>query len=230
MPEGLTKKENEGEQQAPHLIAGGFRFQTEEKAVETLPSGFFAKTRDKIERLQKAEEPVAPLSIGPGLEYLKEVFGKSPWDLYEYIRGEVKHEHNLLSARVAWYITCQSFLLTVYDLSYTNSRGPNWFSNLLLPCLAISVSILAYYMIAGATQTIGMWASLREALISAHPRLDPILIERWRSTKRHRDDKIHIRAMWFPRVITGLFIFTWFLIGLVSWLKPWITSFPLGSH
>jgi hypothetical protein len=132
--------------------------------------------------------------------------------------------------RVTWYITCQSFLLTIYALTYSNNRGPNWFSNGLLPLLAIIISSLAYFMIQGATRTINMWGKLRQQLVIESSRsnpeqgLNPLLIERWRLHDRR--DWIHIRALWFPQFITGVFILTWIVIAYWSCQVPWISPTP----
>ena len=52
-------------------------------------------------------------------------------DIYKYYREEIRSEHNLLSQRVQWLITCQSFLLTCYTISSTKSGTFNWFACVL---------------------------------------------------------------------------------------------------
>jgi hypothetical protein len=42
------------------------------------------------------------------------------WELFQYFRSEIKHEHALLTGRVTWYITCQSLLGTS---KYCDYRG-----------------------------------------------------------------------------------------------------------
>jgi hypothetical protein len=155
------------------------------------------------------------------LKELEETFNKNAWELFEYIRSESKHEHSLLTGRVTWYITCQSFLLTIYVISYVNSKGSSWFSNLLLPFLAISITILAFFMIQGATETIEMWNKLRAELLKKRHKLNPILISRWHPHKSN-DDFIHFSALWFPRFITFLFGAVWIVIAFASWTHPWI--------
>jgi uncharacterized membrane protein YhdT len=152
---------------------------------------------------------------------------KNAWELFKYFREEIQHEHTLLMGRVTWYITCQSFLLTVYGITYSNSRGPNWFSNILLPILGISVTFLALNMIQGATLTIKMWSEMRVDLINNYPELDPVLITRWRSNSngQNHKDAIHVKALWFPRFIPMIFLITWILISYLSWQNPWL--FPL---
>lgn len=175
------------------------------------------------------------LNIQDGLNYLNTSHSaEKTWELFQYFRGEIQHEYNLLMGRVTWYITCQSFLLTVYAISYSNSKQPNWFSNGLLPCLAIIVSILAYFMIEGATRTIDMWRKLCIGLIKKSAEVDPsaglnpIIIPRWRSDAKN--DFIHLRALWFPQFITVIFVITWILIAYFSckvpWLKPPIDKIP----
>jgi hypothetical protein len=174
-------------------------------------------------KLFKSEVTSQKLNIREGLEYLKETSDSDnkTWELFQYFPSKIQHEHSLLMGRVTWYITCQSFLLTVYAITYSNSQGLNWFSNLLLPILAIIVSFLSYFMIQGATKTIDMWGKLRLKLVIENSKLDPVLIPRWRSNAP-KDDPIHLRALWFPQFISILFVVIWVLIAYFSWRFPWL--------
>ena len=147
------------------------------------------------------------------------------WELFQYFLGEIKHEHALLTARVTWYITCQSFLLTVYAISYANCRGWNWFSNIFLPLFSIAITFLALNMILGATLTIHMWSDMRAHLIRANPRLNSVIITRWRSQVMH-NDPIHVKSLWFPKFIPMLFFAAWILIAILSWQYPWLSPLP----
>lgn len=166
--------------------------------------------------------------IKNGINYISESNSQSQkiWELFQYVRGEIQHEHTLLLGRVSWYITCQSFLITVYAVTYSNSRQPNWFSNFVLPLLAVIVSILAYFMIEGATKTINMWGTMRTKLVSVSAPspghgLDPVIIPRWRSDAKTRDF-IHERALWFPRFIPIVFSAFWILVSIASSKFPWL--------
>jgi hypothetical protein len=154
------------------------------------------------------------------LNDLMEKFQKNEWDFFEYIRSEIKHEHDLLTSRVTWYITCQSFLLTVYGVTFSRA-GANWFSNITLPVLAIFVTILSFFMIHGATTTISMWCELRLQLTEKYPKLRAILISRWHDKS---EDLIHRRALLFPKLITLIFAITWIVIGFVSFKFPWLSA------
>lgn len=177
----------------------------------------------KILKLFQEGSTSQELDIQEGLKYLEDTSSSAEktWELFQYFRGEIQHEHSLLMGRVTWYITCQSFLLTVYAITYSNSKQPNWFSNLLLPFLAIIVSFLSYYMIQGATKTIDMWGKLRVDLVKKNSGLNPIVIPRWRSDAP-KDDPIHLRALWFPQFISAIFIIIWVLIAYLSWKFPWL--------
>jgi len=170
--------------------------------------------------------PPQASAIKVGIENINKDENKNAWELFKYFREEIQLEHSLLMGRVTWYITCQSFLLTVYGITYSNSGGPNWFSNILLPILGISVTFLALHMIQGATLTIKMWSEMRVNLINNYPALDPVLITRWRSNPNSQNHKdiIHTKALLFPRFIPIIFLITWILISFISWQKPWLLS------
>jgi hypothetical protein len=161
--------------------------------------------------------------ITEGLSYLNEIEAASQmtWELFKNFRSEIQQEHTLLLGRVSWYITCQSFLITVYAISFSNSGHPNWFSNIVLPGLAVIVSVLAFFMIEGATVTINMWGRMRNDLVRVMPKLDSVIIPRWRSHAKF-NDPIHVRALWFPRLITIVFILFWIGMSIASWKHPWL--------
>jgi hypothetical protein len=116
--------------------------------------------------------------------------------------------------------------VAAYTVSYTRLGQPNWFSNQALPLLAFVLSLLAYFMIEGATKTINMWWVLRRDLVAvaalSPPGLDPILIRRWRSDSHH-DDFIHTSSLLFPRLIPFVFMIFWVVVSLLSDLLPWIS-------
>jgi hypothetical protein len=167
-----------------------------------------------------------PLDQNPHREPLIDLTtDKQTWELFQYFRGEIKHEYALLTGRVTWYITCQSFLLTVYAISYANCRGHNWFSNIFLPLFSFFVSLLALNMIQGAITTILMWSDMRKHLITANPRLNSVIITRWRHPENNYD-AIHARSLWFPKLIPMLFMVAWILIAILSWAHPWLLPLP----
>ena len=145
---------------------------------------------------------------------------KNVWEYFKYIRGEIKHEYDLLKGRVTWYITCQSFLITAYVLSCNESKSPNWFSNYLLPLLAFCITILAISMIQDTITTIKMWIELRDSLIANKSFLKHLIIKRWHS----KSDPLAQSALMFPHLIPIIFGIFWLVIFVCSWSTPWINS------
>jgi hypothetical protein len=91
--------------------------------------------------------------------------------------------------------------------------------------LAFFVSLLALNMIQGAIITILMWSDMRKHLITANPRLNSVIITRWRHPENNYD-AIHARSLWFPKLIPMLFMVAWILIAILSWALPWMKPLP----
>ncbi len=153
------------------------------------------------------------------LRYLDEnAYGsQSAWEMFQFLRKEIQHEHSLLSGRVSWLITSQSFLLTIFAVMTEKNQTWTWFPNLLLPILAILIALMAMAMIFAATSTIASWAEQRKQLMASYPMLDPLLIRRWRSGLTDID-WLHERSIWFPQLMPVLFILVWLAILFFS--KP----------
>jgi hypothetical protein len=165
-----------------------------------------------------------PVSLREGLLQLQHNEGgcQTAWDVFQAIRKETHQEHALLMGRVSWYITCQSFLLTIYAITSTHTGKWNAFSNQLLPGLAIVLSILAVLMIHGSTATIASWRHLRRQLLLAQPGLSGLLIRRWHHNASGKD-WIHDSSLLFPQLIPMLFVAIWLLIARSDqplWLRP----------
>lgn len=71
---------------------------------------------------------------------------------YQVMRSQIEHEDNLVTQRLSWFITSQSFLFTAYAILLNGPAGPPdpLRSNLmhLIPLLAILVCILILSTIA----------------------------------------------------------------------------------
>ncbi len=76
----------------------------------------------------------------------------------DYFKRWRQNEYDLLNQRVTSFITCQSFLLTAYAVSYVNSPGANnWFSRILLPALGIMLSVVIVFPIRYSILTVDSW-------------------------------------------------------------------------
>lgn len=180
-------------------------------------------SNDKERPIQPSNDR-QPDSFEEGLIQLQHNKGgcQTAWEVFQAIRKETHQEHALLMGRVTWYITCQSFLLTIYAITSTRAGKWNAFSNQLLPGLAIVLSILAVLMIHGSTSTIASWGQLRRQLLLAQPALSGLMIRRWHHNAKGRD-WIHASSLLFPQLIPLLFIAIWLIIARSCqplWLRP----------
>jgi hypothetical protein len=62
-------------------------------------------------------------------------------ELYELIDQEVHREHNLISNRMTWYVTSQSFLMAAFAVSGSSNHKFEWLSKPFLPVLGILTSL-----------------------------------------------------------------------------------------
>lgn len=71
---------------------------------------------------------------------------------YTMLRGQIEHEDNLISQRLSWFVTAQSFLFTAYAIVVSNfsPAHPQWALNqmrrlaMLIPIVAILTCLLIY--------------------------------------------------------------------------------------
>ncbi|MEB3317399.1 MAG: hypothetical protein VKO39_04590 [Cyanobacteriota bacterium] len=171
------------------------------------------------------DRSTAPARLREALNQLEQNEGLSQraWEVFQFIRKETHQEHVLLMGRVTWYITCQSFLLTIYAVTSLHSCEWNAFSNLRLPSLAILLSVLAMLMILVTTSSIKSWGNQRDQIVKAYPQFSPLLLERWRHHRQSKD-WIHSVSLLFPKLIPVLFITAWLIIAFFPqalWLPVW---------
>ena len=63
-------------------------------------------------------------------------------EIYELIDQEIHREHNLISNRMTWYVTSQSFLMAAFAVSGGQGNSVSCSFKLSLPILGISISII----------------------------------------------------------------------------------------
>ena len=85
----------------------------------------------------------------------------------KFIRQEVMFEYQLMSSRISWLITCQSFLIAAYTFSFGNVfiYKAGWFVQYVLPILGLLLCVPAFIGILGASRTISDWRSKQYALL-----------------------------------------------------------------
>jgi len=90
--------------------------------------------------------------------------GVSPLDQYRIVRQQIEHEDSLVSQRLSWLLSSQSFLFTAYAISLNGpyqirSKALESTVGLLILLLPL-VSILSAMLI-GMTVWAGMWTMLK---------------------------------------------------------------------
>jgi len=80
-----------------------------------------------------------------------------PLDYYRVLREQIQHEDNLLTQRLNWFLTSQSFLFTAYTIAAVNTPAAARANTirsamlLLLPILGLSVAALVLCTVLAAT-------------------------------------------------------------------------------
>ena len=124
-------------------------------------------------------------------------------DIFEYIHTEIHREHDLISNRMSWYATSQSFLLTAFAITGSQNHNYQWLGEYLLPLLGISTTIVIIVAIMAA---ISSMCSLR--------RNEKQLLETEELAKLNSlQNKLpHIYGIMAPIAIPLLFLFAWLII------------------
>ncbi len=125
---------------------------------------------------------------------------------YRQIREEVRAEHALLSNRLTWYATSQSFLVTAFTISRANGfTWHPWYSTLLLPLLGLCVSLLIFPSIIGACKTIRLWHGKQKTFFERNPDFRVAF-------DLQRAPWIQSRGLLFPQFMPILFGIFWVII------------------
>ena len=125
---------------------------------------------------------------------------------FRFVREEIRFQHDLIGHRVGSYITAQAFLFTAFATAQAVD-GQKWFSFLLLPLIAIGVSLL-----------------ILMAIVAACTRID-----KQRSIHRHFDRKEYVlpkratgdhqQSLWYAKGMPWVFVVAWGILlayGFIS--------------
>ena len=134
----------------------------------------------------------------------------TPGSEFQMIRDEVKAEHTLISSRLAWYVTSQSFLMTAFAISRgAGFRWFSWFSAVLLPLTGVLSSWLIFPSILAARQTIHLWHLKQARFFEVHPEFKAAF-------ELRRNSRLHTESLLFPTWMPVLFGLFWFVIIIAS--------------
>ena len=129
---------------------------------------------------------------------------------YQTIRSEIQAEHSLMSNRLNWYVTAQSFLIIAFAISEaTGFTWFRWLPRVLIPILGLVCSALIYPSIAGASITIKLWHERQKLFLENHPEFQ-------KSFELRRTPLVHEASLLFPRLVPLVFALFWAIILLAS--------------
>jgi hypothetical protein len=132
---------------------------------------------------------------------------------YQQIREEIRAEHALISNRLTWYVTSQSFLVSAFAISRGSGfQWYSWFSTLLLPAIGFCATALIFPSIAGAVRTIRIWHARQKEFLARHS-------EFCAAFDLRRPTWIERNGLLFPRLIPLLFGTFWLVIHVASYFR-----------
>ena len=128
---------------------------------------------------------------------------------YKILHDEIFREHQLISNRLTWYVTSQSFLMTVYAIVLGKDNQGAFMARWLIPSLGLLISVSILFSI---------YAALR-AMADTKDRITPLAQEPEFKDLPVCGEKpwVHFLGMLPPRVIPVLFLVTWLLLLGHSW-------------
>ena len=129
---------------------------------------------------------------------------------YQTIRSEIQAEHSLISNRLNWYVTAQSFLIIAFAIAEaTGFTWFRWFPRLLLPFLGLPCSLLIFPSIAAACSTIELWHEKQDDFFKNHGEFK-------NAFRLERKPLSHPVSLLFPKLIPILFGLFWLIVLIAS--------------
>jgi hypothetical protein len=138
-------------------------------------------------------------------------------ELYELIDQEVHREHNLISNRMTWYVTSQSFLMAAFAVSGSSNHKFEWLSKPFLPVLGILTSLITFGSLLAALTAMNQLKESKKDILKKCETLQEINPFK----ERFMEDKhlwIHVLGMTPPVSIPIIFLTAW-IIALVQVYK-----------
>ena len=136
-----------------------------------------------------------------------------PKELYELVDQEVHREHSLISHRMTWYVTSQSFLMAAFAVSSSQNHSFKWLSTLFLPILGILTSLITLGSLIAALVAMSEFKEQKKHILDISLQLQRItpFKDRFLLGKRRW---IHVLGMTPPVLIPMIFLFSWMIILL----------------
>ena len=138
-------------------------------------------------------------------------------EIYELIDQRIYREHNLISNRMTWYVTSQSFLMAAFAVSGGQGNSVSRLFKLILPILGMLISLIILASIIAAWKAMQKLGNYRREILKADGYLQRI--EPFKS--RFMDGKyswINYLGVSPPILMPLLFLIAWILI-LAAFLR-----------
>src|ERR1051325_11188359 len=125
--------------------------------------------------------------------------------LIEIIHREIHYEHGLISNRMSWYVTSQSFLMAALAVVGGYLHNFQWLAKWLIPPLGILISIVTFVSIIAAVMVMSKLRNEEKCLIDKHDPKSPFKLLR---------KQTHRMGLLPPISVPSLFLIAWILIWI----------------
>lgn len=125
--------------------------------------------------------------------------------LIEIVHREIHYEHGLISNRMGWYVTSQSFLMAAFAVVGGDLHNFLWLAKWFIPPLGIFISIVTLVSISAAVMVMSRLRNEEKCLIEKHDPQSP-----FRLLRKHT----HGMGLLPPVSIPSLFLIAWILIWI----------------
>lgn len=135
----------------------------------------------------------------------------NPVFVYDKIREEIRTEYGLITSRLTWFVTSQSFLVSAFAISQANGfRWFPWFATLLLPAIGLLIALLVLPSLIGACKTIDLWHEKQAHFFADYPEFQAAL-------SLQRKPWIERQGLLLPQLMPFIFVVFWLVIHLASY-------------
>ena len=125
--------------------------------------------------------------------------------LIEIIHREIHYEHGLISNRMNWYVTSQSFLMAAFAVVGGYQNNFLWLAKWFIPPLGILISIVTLVSISAAIMVMSRLRNEEKCLIEKHDPKSPFKLLR---------KETHLMGLLPPVSVPPLFLMVWILIWI----------------
>jgi len=126
--------------------------------------------------------------------------------LIEIVHREIHYEHGLISNRMSWYVTSQSFLMAAFAVVGGYMHSFPWLAKWFIPPLGMLISVVTLVSIGAAIRVMSELRNEEKCLRNKHDPRSPFKLLR-----KHT----HVMGLLPPVSVPLLFLIAWLMI----WLK-----------